>query len=266
MSSEQGLTASHDSFKLQDLVSIVDRALLIFSIGLLVFLLWDFLVDTTFNFLSGVLYLLLWIAFLIEYVLRVLSAPNKWSYIKRNFLVLFIIAFPFLRPLRLFPLSRFGLLVFVEQADDRFPVFKKYRIIEILLVSLVLVVLSADLFLIFEKTPDTLFRNFADALWFSVVTVATVGYGDVYPKTPQGRALAVLLIIFGVSIFGIVTASISSYLVEQDIKDDRKHEEEKIQTLMNEERELESKIEKMYEKETFIQSKLEEISKRFENA
>ncbi len=266
MSSEQHARVHQDPFTLRDLAYIVERALLIFSIALLILLLWNVFVDSTFVHLTDVLYTVLWVAFLIEFVLKLLTAKNKWNYLKRDFLVIFIILFPFLRPLRLFPFSRFGILVFAEQANHRFPAFRRYRIFEILLFSIVLVILSADLFLMFEKTPDSLFKNFADALWFSVVTVATVGYGDVYPKTPNGRALAVLLIIFGVSIFGIVTASISSYLVEMDIKDERKNEEKKIEDLQREEKEMENKLELMYEKESYIQNKLDEISKRFENA
>jgi voltage-gated potassium channel len=266
MPSEQSLSYGHRPLTLHDGIQIIDRTLLIFALALLAFILWDFFIDTTFVQVSQILYVVLWVSFILEYLLRVVAADKKWEYIKRNFFVLFIILFPFLRPLRLFPLSRFGLLVFAEQINDRFPGFRRFRILEILLVSTVLVILSADLFLLFERTPDTLFKTFNDALWFSVVTVATVGYGDVFPKTPQGRTLAVLLIVFGVSIFGIVTASISSYLVEQDIKDERKIEEHKIQELVEEEKAIESKLEAMYQKESYIQGKLEEINKRFQNS
>ncbi len=263
MAAEKELSPWHSHLKINDLAQIIDRSLLIFSLALLVFIIWDFFVDKTFVKLTEILYVGLWVAFLIEFVLRILLSVDKPAYLRKHFFIVFIIIFPFLRPLRLFPLSRFGLLIFAEQVNDRFPAFRRYRIFEIILVSVVLVILSADLFLMFETTSDSLFKSFADALWFSVVTVATVGYGDVYPKTPQGRILAVLLIIFGVSIFGIVTASISSYLVEQDIKDERRSEEQKIQELVAEEKQMESKLEKMYQEETFIQSKLEEISKRF---
>ncbi|MDQ3098801.1 MAG: ion channel [bacterium] len=266
MDSEQSLSPGHHSFTLQDGIRIVDRILLIFSLVLLVFILWDFFIDKTFVLITQILYVTLWLTFMLEFILRVLAADNKWQYIRGNLFVLFIILFPFLRPFRLFPLSRFGLLVIAEQVNERFPGFRRFRILEILLVSVVLVILSADLFLLFEKTPDSLFKTFNDALWFSVVTVATVGYGDVYPKTPQGRVLAVILIVFGVSIFGIVTASISSYLVEQDIKDERKIEENKIQELVEEEKAIESKLDQMYEKESFIESKLAEISKRFDQS
>jgi voltage-gated potassium channel len=207
------------------------------------------------------LYFFLWIVFIIEFAVKFFVSKNKVSYLTREFFVVFIILFPFLRPLQLFPLSRWGLLIFAEEVNDNFPAFRKYRIMEILLVSVVLVILSADLFLLYEKTPDTLYKNFADALWFSIVTVATVGYGDIYPKTPVGRVLAVFLIIFGVSVFGIVTASISSYMVEKDTRKERAEEHEQIGALTEEEKKIEQKLAEMFAKEGIIEQKIEELHK-----
>jgi voltage-gated potassium channel len=208
------------------------------------------------------LYTVLWILFLIEFVTKFYFAKSKINFIKEDFFVILIIIFPFLRPLRVFSLSRMSMLIFAEQANDRFPIFRKIRILEILLFSIILVVLSADLFLKFETTSDSLYKNFGDALWFSMVTVATVGYGDIFPKTPQGRLLAGLLILFGVSIFGLVTASISSYLVEKDIQHEREQDKEEYSTLFNEEKALEHKMENLIEQEERLNSKLIEIEKK----
>jgi voltage-gated potassium channel len=60
---------------------------------------------------------------------------------------------------------------------------------------------------------DANIRSFADALWFSATTVATVGYGDRYPVTTEGRLIAVLLMIVGVTLVGTVTASVAAWFV-----------------------------------------------------
>jgi voltage-gated potassium channel len=231
---------------LQDMSLISDRALLSLSILLLSLLILPMFGISQFSFVVPYLYSFLWIAFIVEFGIKLYMSKRKWNYISREFFVFFIILFPFLRPLRLFPLSRWGLLIFAEEVNDHFPMFRKYRILEILLISIVLVVLSADLFLLVEKTPDTLFKNFADAVWFSMVTVATVGYGDIYPKTSFGRVLAGFLIFFGVSVFGIITASISSYLVELDTRKERQEEMDKIGELERKEDMIAQKIDELH--------------------
>jgi len=253
---------SNKKIAIRHLTYIIDRILLTLSVLLLGLLVLNLVKYNILSFLIPYLYTFLWGAFLFEFSIKLYLAPYKWQYIVEEFFVVFIIIFPFLRPLRFFPASRWGLLIFAEEVNDTFPAFRKYRILEILLISLVLVVLSADLFLIVERTPDSLFKNFPDALWFSVVTVATVGYGDIFPKTPAGRILAVLLIIFGVSVFGIVTASISSYLVEKDTEKERKDERERMEKLAEDEHRIESRLVEMVAKEDLIERKIEELNQK----
>ncbi len=55
-----------------------------------------------------------------------------------------------------------------------------------------------------------------DALWWTLVTVSTVGYGDLYPVTPAGRVVAFLLMVVGISLFGVFTALIAARFVESE--------------------------------------------------
>jgi voltage-gated potassium channel len=62
--------------------------------------------------------------------------------------------------------------------------------------------------------PDASITTFGDAVWWTMTTISTVGYGDRYPVTPEGRLVAVSLMVAGIALLGVVTASIASWFVE----------------------------------------------------
>ncbi len=247
---------------LHELGLITNRVLLILSILLFALLIGDFLFSLNWWLFTEALYLVLWITFVIEFVAKLLYAKDKLKYLRSEFLVIFIIIFPFLRPLKVFPATRWALVIFAQQIETRFPLLKRLRVLEIILVSTILVVLSADLFLLFETGADTKFRTFGDALWFSVVSVATVGYGDVYPQSTPGRILASILIIFGFSVFGLVTATISSYFVEQNIQSGRRREKREHTELIEEEDTVEGKVDRLLQKINSLEKEVKALNKK----
>ena len=66
-----------------------------------------------------------------------------------------------------------------------------------------------------RDTPGANITTFGDAIWWAIVTITTVGYGDLYPVTPAGRFYAVLLMAGGIAIVGTASATIISYLNER---------------------------------------------------
>jgi len=74
----------------------------------------------------------------------------------------------------------------------------------------------------FEHTePNHNIETFGDAIWWGIVTLLTVGYGDKYPLTPEGRFLAGILMMSGVVGIAVVTAKISSYFLERAMRERR---------------------------------------------
>ena len=85
--------------------------------------------------------------------------------------------------------------------------------ITILLVMLVLTVAGVLVLQFESQSPDAKITTGADALWYSMVTITTVGYGDYYPVTPGGRITAVFIMIAGVGIIGALASILASLLV-----------------------------------------------------
>ncbi len=84
------------------------------------------------------------------------------------------------------------------------------------LISLLLLFTSSIAILEFEKGEATNIRGAEDALWWSFVTMTTVGYGDHYPVTTGGRAVAALLMVAGVGLFGTFTGLLASFFLESN--------------------------------------------------
>ena len=70
-----------------------------------------------------------------------------------------------------------------------------------------------------KNAPGANITNYVEGLWWGIVTILTVGYGDRYPVTPEGRMWASLMMVGGVAGIGVVTAKISSVFLEKALRD-----------------------------------------------
>lgn len=84
---------------------------------------------------------------------------------------------------------------------------RKSRLNFLLVISTIFIVIGAVLISLVEGMP------LGDALWWSFVTFTTVGYGDVLLKTQLGRTIAVLLMIIGIGVIGVITTSLTLSLI-----------------------------------------------------
>jgi voltage-gated potassium channel len=81
------------------------------------------------------------------------------------------------------------------------------------LVSLLLMIFSAIGILHLENTPEANIKGPGDAVWWAVVTITTVGYGDRYPVTPEGRVLGAVLMVAGVGLFATLSGFVASWFL-----------------------------------------------------
>ncbi len=79
--------------------------------------------------------------------------------------------------------------------------------------TLLLVVVASAAIMSFEDVPQANIKGVEDALWWAVVTMTTVGYGDRYPVTSEGRLVGALLMIAGVGLFGTFSGFVASWFI-----------------------------------------------------
>lgn len=161
----------------------------------------------------------IWSIFLAEFMTLFILAPSKKEMLKSRWLDGLIVAAPLLRPLRLARLARIvraGSILGRAFVGIRH-VTARRGLQAFLGVALAVVVAAAVFVWAFERTAaGSSIHTLGDALWWAIVTTTTVGYGDLAPVTAEGRAIAVLLMLLGISALGVVTANISAFLVESE--------------------------------------------------
>jgi voltage-gated potassium channel len=173
-------------------------------------------VGLAFGVLNVILYAL-WAAFAIDYLIRLALADRRWRWFFRHILDFAIVVLPFVRPLRLL-----RLIVIVESLQKAFGDAIRGRVVIYTAGSAVLLVYAASLAVLDAERsdPNAHIKNFGDAVWWSVTTITTVGYGDFYPVTLNGRLVAVLLMIGGISLIGMITATVASWIVQRVAEED----------------------------------------------
>ena len=164
--------------------------------------------------------------FLLEFFFRFFRAESKLQFLKWGWID-FVSSIPmvdFLRAGRVLRLIRLLRVIrafrtthnlmqhiFVSRAQGAFT--------SLAVLAVLMVMFSAIAILQVETVPESNIRTAEDAIWWAYVTITTVGYGDKYPVTLEGRLIAAVLMTVGVGLFGTFTAFVASWFVEDKPKD-----------------------------------------------
>lgn len=161
--------------------------------------------------------LVFYLTFLIDYVIRLILAADRFHWFTHHLFDLAVVAVPFLRPLRVL-----RVLVLIGALQKAIGGEVRGRVVLYTGTSAVLLVYAASLAIldVERADPNSPINNFGDALWWSVSTITSVGYGDLAPVTGTGRIIAVLLMIGGISLIGVITATVASWIVQRVTEDD----------------------------------------------
>ncbi len=185
------------------------------------------------------------VVFLTDFCIRFRRAPSKVAFLKWGWidLVSSIPAFDFLRWGRLVRVIRIIRILRAFRSTKNLVAFL-YRnrarslIGTAALSAVVLVIFSCIAILSFENDKNSNIKTPFDAIWWAFSTITTVGYGDKYPVTDEGKIVAIVLMVTGVGLFGVLTGLFARLLVEPEFK----KEESDIKKLAEEIRLLREEI------------------------
>jgi voltage-gated potassium channel len=157
----------------------------------------------------------LWVIMLVEYLVRLVITPDTPGYLKRRWVEPATVLIPPLQGWHVVGIEKMTLLV--REGELRVEVILKHHSLFRVLIAVVgTLFIGAWLVLLFEERAKTSnIHNYPDALWWAIVTVTTVGYGDRYPVTEGGRIVAVILMLVGIGLIGVLTATVASVFIKE---------------------------------------------------
>lgn len=168
-------------------------------------------ISDSINQILSIIQWVCWVAFAMDLLFGLATSENKVLYLKRHPLEIASVLLPFLRPLRLMRVISFGGL-----ALQKIAVGRQFAItVKVAITTVFVAYIAAVQITITERAVEgSNIKNFADGFWWAITTVTTVGYGDRYPTTTEGRLLAVMLMLMGISLVGVITASVAAWFVK----------------------------------------------------
>ncbi len=157
------------------------------------------------------------IVFLAEFLSRITASHDRAGYLRGHWIDVFALL-PTTRGLRLLRLARLLRLVRafagIYRALSTARALAQHRGLALIIVAwaAVMVICSLALYAA-EHGTNAAVDSPLDALWWGIVTLTTVGYGDVTPVTGEGRLAASILMLLGIGLFSAITAIVTSFLI-----------------------------------------------------
>ena len=195
---------------------------------------------------------LIWLVFLTELVIMSIVVDDRIRYLRHNWMspLIVLAGLPvlwgsetfyagILRTMRL----ALTIGIFFRVSKDVRNLLSRHNLGITLFVCFIILIVSGLLI----SGIDPAFETPLDGLWWAWVTVTTVGYGDLVPATTEGRVFGSVLILMGIAMFSMLTASFSVFFIEQDERELSEKEERNLQRIESLEGKLEN-IEKQLEK------------------
>jgi voltage-gated potassium channel len=153
----------------------------------------------------------LWIIFAADVLYRLIFSENISAFIRSSWLEILALTLPFLRVLRVFRVV-IGLRGIKGFVQNRVNATAAYVLMLVPLTWFTggIAVLDAE-----SSNPDAIITTLREALWWSLATITTVGYGDKYPTTIEGQLVAAVLMVTGIALFSAGAGMFASWILSE---------------------------------------------------
>lgn len=211
---------------LQELESWIERPMLVLGVAWLAIVTYE-LAGGSNSFLT-IVAMGIWLIFIAEFLLRLALAPAWAPFLRRNWLTILALLVPALRVFRALAVVRAArvlrgarLLRIVGTVNRSMGALgrtlSRRGFNYVLGLTAVVLLLGAAGMLSFEpaREVDGGFASYGHALWWTGMLVASIGT-DFWPQTPEGRLLSAMLALYGLAVFGYITATLASYFIGRD--------------------------------------------------
>jgi voltage-gated potassium channel len=175
--------------------------------------------SATTGFLNGSFWIT-WALFALEYVTRLFLADDKRHFIRHNVIDLIVVVFPFFRPARALRAVQIVTMGFRARKSSDHINWVSRTGGALFIAATIVVVCAALIYHVEVTAKGSNIGSFEDALWWAVVTVTTVGYGDRFPVTTEGRGIATFLMFSGIGITGFLTAVLTTLFLGRSEQED----------------------------------------------
>jgi voltage-gated potassium channel len=166
-----------------------------------------------------------------EFIIRIMNEERKLHYMRKNWIdivamipldFLILISgdfFGFIRFIRIIRIVR--VLVLLKKGQKNILDFlRKTKLVHGAVIFLFILSAGTISFFLLENGSNTDVDSYDDALWYVIVTITTVGYGDISPESVGGRMAGAIIMIAGVFFMSLLTASLASIMIEKEAKED----------------------------------------------
>lgn len=173
----------------------------------------------------------IWVVFILDYLLRFAIAPRKSVFLRNNVITTLALLLPGLRMVRAFKVLQLAraarglrLVRIIGTANRSMNALRRSLgrrgLGYVLLLTMLVTALGAAGMLAFEPAGQVHggFEGYAHALWWTAMLISSMG-SDFWPATPEGRLLALLLAVYGLAVFGYITASFATFFIGQEAFD-----------------------------------------------